>query len=64
MEHASGYNSFDQASIQISFPPVFLLNTIATVIDATERIMAVRNIKSKENDEGKDSVNPSTLITD
>jgi hypothetical protein len=52
------------AFISISFPRAFLLNIIDSAIDATDSTMAVRNIKSKEDDEGKDSVTPLTLIVD
>ena len=43
---------------------IFLLNTIDINMKAIENITAVRNIKSKERDEGKDWVMPLTLITD
>ncbi len=48
----------------ISFSFDFLLNIIDTIIDAIERIIAVKNIKSNENDEGNDSIIPLSLITD
>ncbi len=43
---------------------IFLLNTMDIYMEAIETITAVRNIKSKERDEGNDWVIPLTLITD
>ena len=36
----------------------FLFNNIDKIIDTIESNTAVRNIKSKENDEGRDSLIP------
>ncbi len=43
---------------------IFLLNTMDICMEAIENITALRNIKSKERDEGNDWVIPLTLITD
>ncbi len=43
---------------------IFLLNTMDIYTEAIENTTAVRNIKSKERDEGNDWVIPLTGITD
>jgi len=41
-----------------------LLSTIDMLIAAIEKTRALRNIRSKENDEGSDLVIPCMLISD